>query len=175
MNIMNGNAHGSNDLVIDGLNGAEITRQQMERTLAGGVNAIQHTFLRPQTHTFEAAMVELMQKLRCIEEMPDLASIACSVADIEKAWDNGRVAVIIGAHRGEVVGAECCDRDRAGVIGVVLLRLPRPQHAHSRRTNWWDVDNRFAGRDELLGEQVAESVGGLDRPRSLLEPVGPLA
>jgi len=83
--------------------------------------------------------------------------------------------MIIGAHRGQVVGAECCDRDRAGVVGVVLLRLPRAQHAHSRRPNWGHIDHVLARRDELLGEEIAQSMGRLDRPRPLLEPVRPLA
>ena len=83
--------------------------------------------------------------------------------------------MIVGAHGGEIVGSERGDRDRAGVVGIVLLRLARAEHAHSRRANWWHVDHVFAGCDELLGEEIAEAVGGLDRPRSLLEPVRPLA
>ena len=33
----------------------------------------------------------------------------------------------------------------------------------------------LAGSNKLLGEEIAETMGGLHRPRSLLEPVGPVA
>ncbi len=50
----------------------------------------------------------------------------------------------------------------------------RAQHAHSRCATWGHIDHVLAGSDELLSEQVTKAVGGLDRPRSLPGPVGPL-
>ena len=44
---------------------------------------------------------------------------------------------------------------------------PRGQHR-------WNVEHGLAGGDELLGDEIAESVGRLDRPLAFLEPLGPL-
>ena len=115
-------------LIVDGLNGAEITRKQMERTLAGGVNAIQHTFLRPQTHDFEAAMIELVAKIRVIEEMPEVATIAHSAADIEKARAEGRVAVIIGAQNATLVESDLALLSILHRVGFRVLQPTYNEH-----------------------------------------------
>jgi len=83
--------------------------------------------------------------------------------------------VIIGVNGRQVVGAQGRDRDRTRIVRVVLLRPARAEHAHSRRANRRHADHVLAGSDELLREETAEAVGGLDRPRSLLETVSPLA
>mgnify|MGYP006928174438 CR=1 FL=1 len=76
--------------------------------------------------------------------------------------------VIVGQHRSQIVRSQCCDRDRSGVVGIVLLRPARGQGAHPRRPHGRHIDDGFAGCDELLGEEVAEPLGGLDRPRSIV-------
>ena len=83
--------------------------------------------------------------------------------------------MIVGQHLGQIVRAQRCDRDRAGIVGVVLLRTPGAQRAHPRGAHRRHIDHRFAGRDQLLGEQVAETLGGLDRPDAVVaEAVSPL-
>ena len=56
--------------------------------------------------------------------------------------------------------------NRDCVVGVVLVRTAGGQHTSSSSEGGWYVEHRFTGGDELLREQIAESVGGLDRPRS---------
>jgi hypothetical protein len=65
------------------------------------------------------------------------------------------------------------DRDRQGVVGIVLVRPPRAQHTDPRRERRRHVQDGLARSDQLLGQQVAEPAGGLDRPRSLTQRFGP--
>lgn len=85
-------------------------------------------------------------------------------------------SVIVRQHGGEIAGAQRCDRDRSCVVRIVLLRTAGAQRAHPRGARCWHIDNGFAGGDELLGEEVTEALGGLDRPRSVVsKTVGPVA
>ncbi|MFT4657625.1 MAG: hypothetical protein ACJAXA_000323 [Candidatus Aldehydirespiratoraceae bacterium] len=63
--------------------------------------------------------------------------------------------VIIRAHHGEIVCSERSDRDRVGIVGVVLLGLARAQHTHSRSAYWWHIDSG------LSSEQVSRSVDSI--------------
>jgi hypothetical protein len=65
------------------------------------------------------------------------------------------------------------DRDRQGVVGVVLVRPAGREQACPRRAGSRHVDDDLSGSYELLGEQIAEPARGLDRPRSSLEGFGP--
>lgn len=69
--------------------------------------------------------------------------------------------------------AECGDRNRAGVVRIVLLRPLRSEHSRAGRQSWRDIDNSFASGDELLGEEIAEIVRGLDGPDSFIELLRP--
>ena len=62
------------------------------------------------------------------------------------------------------------DGDRAGVVGVVLVGVTGSQQTHPGGQLRLHVDDTLAGGDELLGEQIAEPAGALDRPRPLPEP-----
>jgi hypothetical protein len=64
-------------------------------------------------------------------------------------------------------------RHRQGVVGIVLVRPSRAQHPHPSRQRRRHVQDLLAGADELLGQQVAEPTGRLDRPTPLLEPRRP--
>jgi hypothetical protein len=82
--------------------------------------------------------------------------------------------MILGADAHGVFAVERGERDRVGVVRVVLVRLPRAQHPHPRSEHRRDVDHVFTRGDELLCEQIAEPASGLDRPRpTLREPVSP--
>jgi len=67
-------------------------------------------------------------------------------------------------------------RDGHGVrvVGVVLVRPSRAQHPHPCRQRRRHVQDPLAGVEELLGQQVAEPAGGLDRPGAVLEARRPL-
>ena len=56
------------------------------------------------------------------------------------------------------------DGGREGVVGIVLGRSRRSQQTHPGSQGGWHVDDLFAGADQLLSEQPAETGGGLDRP-----------
>ncbi|MCB0043982.1 MAG: membrane dipeptidase [Caldilineaceae bacterium] len=89
-------------MIIDGLNCAAVTPEQMKRTLDGGVTAMNLTIVRPWAQ-FTDAMVGLSEHIAAIEAMADLAFIAESVADIERARSERKVAIIMGAQNSLLV------------------------------------------------------------------------
>lgn len=92
----------SNALTIDGLSCAAVSREQVLRTLAGGVSAVNLTSMSPFTGLSEA-LVELEENQRKIEAMSDVATVATSVADIEKAKADGKLGFILGAQNSMMV------------------------------------------------------------------------
>ena len=69
------------------------------------------------------------------------------------------------AHR----RAERGDRDRAGVIRVILVRCPGGQQPDPGAELGLDIKHLLAGRHELLGQHMAEPARALNRPG----PLGP--
>jgi hypothetical protein len=59
-------------------------------------------------------------------------------------------------------------------LGSFLFDRPVPKHSHPCRQRRRHVQDLLAGVEELLGQQIAEPTGGLDRPRALLEARRPL-
>ena len=90
----------------------------------------------------------------------------------QQAQQLGVVSALDGP---EPRGAQCGDRDRAGVVGVVLVGSLRVEHPDPSRQRRWHVDNVLARVDELLGEQVAETACRLDCPGAPTERRCPLA
>ncbi len=78
-----------------------------------------------------------------------------------------------GCHRSQRRCPQRGHRHRQRVVGVVLVRSSRAQHPDPRRQRGRHVDDVLARRDELLGQQIAEPAGRLDRPRPLLERLRP--
>jgi hypothetical protein len=70
-------------------------------------------------------------------------------------------------------GAQRGDGGRPGVVGIVLVRVACGQQPRSGCERGGHVDDGLARRDELLGEQIAESAGRLDRPRTRRERFRP--
>jgi hypothetical protein len=83
--------------------------------------------------------------------------------------------VVIEHHPAERLVAERGDRDGAGIVRIVLLRLARTQQSCAGRQHRRNVDHDLAGGDELLGEEIAEPAGGLDRPHPIREQCRPAA
>ena len=83
------------------------------------------------------------------------------------------LGVLIDTDTGEPVGAQRSDRDRAGIVRIVLLRLARPQQSSACRQHRWDVHDGLARSDELLSEEIAEPACGLDRPHPIGERCRP--
>jgi hypothetical protein len=78
--------------------------------------------------------------------------------------------MIIGSYSSQTAMTQRRDRGGQRVVGIVLRRLTRAQHPHPRRQRRRDINHVLAGSDELLGEEIAEPVGRLDRPPPLVEP-----
>jgi hypothetical protein len=66
------------------------------------------------------------------------------------------------------------DRDRERVVRVVLVGRLGGEQPHPRRQLRLHVQDPLAGGHQLLGEQVAEAGGVLDRPLALGELLRPL-
>jgi membrane dipeptidase len=98
---MDGGAH-TTAIVVDGLNCAPVTRDQILRTLEGGVTAINLTSVRPPDD-FNTAMSDLARTLAQIEAHSDIACIPLSVRDIEQARSDRKLAIILGAQNSVLV------------------------------------------------------------------------
>jgi membrane dipeptidase len=92
----------SQSIVVDGLNCAPVTREQIQRTLKGGVNAINLTSVNPWDD-FSASMSDLSRTLKVISACPDIATIARTTGDIAKAKEDGKLAFILGTQGSTLV------------------------------------------------------------------------
>jgi membrane dipeptidase len=92
------NAHtGGTYPILDGLYCATLTRDQFQRTLAGGVFAGNLTAVNPG-EDLTASMNTLASLLRVVADNSDLARIVTSVAEIRKAREDGVLGIIIGSQ-----------------------------------------------------------------------------
>jgi membrane dipeptidase len=83
--------------VVDGLNCAALTRDQFERTLAGRVNAINLTSLRPG-EDLHASMSEMARALSIVAANADIATVVTSVKEIRQAAAEGKLGIILGTQ-----------------------------------------------------------------------------
>ena len=77
--------------------------------------------------------------------------------------------VVVGPDRLQGRLSERGDRNRAGVVRIVLLRTLRSEHSRAGRQRRRHVDNSFTSGNELLREEIAETVRGLDCPNPFIE------
>ena len=75
--------------------------------------------------------------------------------------------VILGAHLAPGRGPQRRDRHRAGIVRVVLVRVPGLQQPHPGSQLGRHVQHPLTGGDQLLGQQVAQPAGALHRPGPL--------
>ena len=66
-------------------------------------------------------------------------------------------SVVVGSDLAQTSLAQRGDGRRESVVGIVLLRASRAQHAHSRCQGRRHVEHLLAGGDQLLGQQIAET------------------
>ena len=71
--------------------------------------------------------------------------------------------MVICADSREIRSLGGDDRDRAGVDAVGLAAMARLEDPHSRREGRGHVCDVLAGGDELLGQQIAQAAGALER------------
>ena len=82
--------------------------------------------------------------------------------------------VVLTSHLGHRRRTQGGDGHRAGVVRVVLVRAAAGEHPHPRGQGGGHVQYPLACRQQLLGQQIAQSVGGLDGPDAHIEGRGPL-
>ena len=97
MSLQTANKPDAQPLIIDGLNCAAVTREQFERTLKGGISAINLTAVEPWSD-LPKSLKELEANLSKIELMPDIVLVVRTVDDIATAHREGKLGVIIGAQ-----------------------------------------------------------------------------
>ncbi len=114
----------SKPLIVDGLNCAPVTREQFLRTLKGGVTALNLTSVRPP-HDFNTAMSGLARTLAVIEANRDIAMIPRSVAEIEQAQRDGKLAIILGAQNSVLVEE---DVELLRILERVGFRILQPTY-----------------------------------------------
>lgn len=98
---MTGTSAGS-PLTIDGLNCAAVARDQVMRTLEGGVSAVNLTAMSPFVGLSDS-LVELEANCAKIDAMSDVATVVKSVADIENAHRAGKLGFILGTQNSMMV------------------------------------------------------------------------
>ena len=117
------------DWTIDGLNCAGLNREQMEKTLKGGVHAINLTSIRPYAGLADS-LLQLEAARTTIDAMDDVAMIARTTADIEEAVRTNRVAVILGTQDSTMV------EDDVGLLASLKqlgVRIMQPNYNKPNR------------------------------------------
>jgi hypothetical protein len=75
--------------------------------------------------------------------------------------------VIVGPGLPDAGRAQRRDRDRAGIVGVVLVHVAGGQQPDPRAQLGLHVQHPLTRRHQLLGQQVPQPAGPLDRPGPL--------
>ena len=149
-------------IVVDGLNCAPVTRDQMLRTLEGGVTAINLTAIRPP-HDFNTAMRDLSRTLVSIDANSDIACIPRSVRDIENARAEGKLAIILGAQNSVVVEE---DVELLRVLQRVGFRILQPTYMER---NSFGCGVLAKGGDDGLTEKGQRWVELMNELRMLID------
>ncbi|XHC00290.1 membrane dipeptidase [Nitratireductor sp. ac15] len=106
---------------IDGLNCAGFNREQMEKTLKGGVHAINYTTTRPYANLTDS-LLQIEHVRDTVAEMSDVALIATTTEDIRKAAETNRVAIIIGTQDLTMIEADVKLLATLKQLGVRILQ-----------------------------------------------------
>ena len=117
------------DWAIDGLNCAGLNREQMEKTLKGGVNAINLTSIRPYANLTDS-LLQLEQAHETIAAMSDVALVARTTKDIREAAASNRVGVILGTQDSTMVEA---DVRLLGTLKRLGVRILLPNYNKTNR------------------------------------------
>jgi len=108
-------------LIIDGLNVAAMSREQMQRTLDGGVDALNLTVF-PLDGGFAEAFAHAEIVRAQIDAMPDLAKIVRSVADLHEAKENGQIGVIMGCQNADILDGDLAKLDDLHALGLRIMQ-----------------------------------------------------
>jgi len=111
----------STQWTLDGLNCANVNREQMEKTLTGHVHALNSTCIRPYASLADS-LVQLEAVRRTIREMDDVALVARTVADIESAVDSNRVGIILGTQDSTMIEEDTALLATMKELGIRILQ-----------------------------------------------------
>ena len=114
---------------FDGLNCAGLNREQMQKTLKGGVRAINLTSIRPYA-TLAESLKQIQNARASVSNMEDVALIATSLADIRTAVETNRVAVILGTQDSTMVEEDISSLATLHQLGVRIMQpnYNKPNH-----------------------------------------------
>jgi hypothetical protein len=118
----------------------------------------------------DSSRSELHQQVVEAAHDPSAVVADVDVALGQQAQDLGMVG---GKNLAQPRRSQRGDRDGKRVVRVVLVRPPGAQDTDPRGQGRGYVQDGLAGGDELLGQQVAESAGGLDGPSTRVERLSP--
>ena len=111
----------SKQWILDGLNCANVNREQMEKTLRGKVHALNCTSVRPYASLADC-LVQLETVRAAIAAMDDLALVARSVADIENAVRTNRVGIILGTQDSTMIEENTALLASMKELGIRILQ-----------------------------------------------------
>lgn len=115
--------------IVDGLYCATLTRDQFERTLAGGVKAVNLTATAPNTD-LATCLSTLAQLCRIVAENSDRARIVTSVAEMEAAAQAGVLGIIIGTQDSTFLDH---DVDLLRIMHRLGMRILQPVYNEENR------------------------------------------
>ena len=108
-------------LTIDGLNCAAVSREQVLRTLEGGVSAVNLTAMSPFVGLADS-LAELEANCARIDQMSDVATVVRSVADIRATHDDGKLGFILGTQNSMMVESDLRLLATMKRLGVRILQ-----------------------------------------------------
>lgn len=114
----------SRPVAIDGLNCASMNRDQMIRTREGGFGAINYTCIPPLAG-LEESLKRLAAIRKTILDMPDVATIVSTSADVKDAYANNKVGVILGTQNSLMVESDVA---LLGAFRDLGLRIMQPTY-----------------------------------------------
>ncbi|MBO6727695.1 MAG: membrane dipeptidase [Rhizobiaceae bacterium] len=145
----------SDQAIIDGLYCATLTRDQFERTLAGGVRAVNLTATTPNTD-LSTCLSTLAKLCRTVAENADLARIVTSVKEMSAAAKDGVLGIIIGTQDATFLDH---DVELLRIMKRLGMRILQPVYNDENRFGYGalaDPEGRLkkAGHDwvELMNE-----------------------
>lgn len=138
-------------LIIDGLNCADVARDQYLRTKQGNINALNLTIVHPW-HGFEQSMSTLAKTILFTKENSDLCTLVTSVKELDAAKTAGKIGIIMGAQNSTFVEN---DLNLLEVCRRLGMRIMQPTYMEQNKLGCGVVVQPDTGLTALGREWVA--------------------